>query len=518
MHLSYYFIRQISQYLAETICDWQLGTAFSQEKDELILGFYLGRQEFFIRAQLTPQWVGVSFPAHYAKAKANAIELFEMLHGRRLMRVEQFHNERAFCLHFEEDYCLLFKLFGNRSNLIVYKGNEVIDLFHKKMEEDTRLHPSSLHRSIELSEEAFIASGGKIRELFPAFDRLTMRYIELQGWLQLPLQAQWQKLLALHEQLLTPRQYYVGMQADKPQLSLIEHPELQVHCTTTSPIEAANELHRLYVHEVVFLQEKQHYLKQIEQQLRRCETTLQKSKERLGSLKEARFEEIGHLIMANLHSIAPRSEEIEIYDFYRDAPLHLRLNPHLTPQQNAERFYRKAKNQKIEEQKLQETIESKENEWLHLERLRQALESCHDFKSLRRWAKQHGFMQQGKEEETLPFKRFEYRGFQIWVGKNAKSNDLLTQRFAHKNDLWLHAKDVAGSHVVIKRSGQKQIPKEVIEKAASLAAYYSKRKTDSLCPVIVTEKKYVRKPKGLAPGQVIVDKEEVIMVAPAPFE
>ncbi len=209
---------------------------------------------------------------------------------------------------------------------------------------------------------------------------------------------------------------------------------------------------------------------------------------------------------------------MEVFDFYKEAPLRIKLNPQLSPQQNAERFYRKAKNQKIEEQKLLQTIETKENEWLRLQTLLQSLDECHDFKSLRRWAKQHGFAGQSKADESLPFKRFEYKGFQIWVGKNAKSNDLLTQRFAHKNDLWLHAKDVAGSHVVIKRSGQKQIPRNVIEKAASLAAYYSKRKTDSLCPVIVTEKKYVRKPKGLAPGQVIVDKEEVIMVAPAPFE
>lgn len=518
MHLSYYFIRQISQYLAETICDWQLGTAFSQEKDELILGFHLGEREFFIRAQLTPQWASLSFPTHYAKAKANAVELFEALHGRRLLRVEQFHNERAFCLHFEQDYSLLFKLFGNHSNLVAYQGGQVIELFHKKMEEDHHLELDSLHRPIEHSAQAFIASGGNIQAFFPAFDRFVMRYIELQGWLQLPLSEQWQKLLTLHEQLLHPGAYYIGTWKNKPLLSLVEHPELQVRHVTTSPIEAANELHRLYVHEVVFLQEKQQYTKQLEQQLKRCENTLQKSKERLQALRNARFEELGHLIMAHLHAIEPGSEEVEIFDFYKEAPLRIKLNPQLSPQQNAERFYRKAKNQKIEEQKLLQTIETKENEWLRLQTLLQSLDECHDFKSLRRWAKQHGFAGQSKADESLPFKRFEYKGFQIWVGKNAKSNDLLTQRFAHKNDLWLHAKDVAGSHVVIKRSGQKQIPRDVIEKAASLAAYYSKRKTDSLCPVIVTEKKYVRKPKGLAPGQVIVDKEEVIMVAPAPFE
>ena len=90
---------------------------------------------------------------------------------------------------------------------------------------------------------------------------------------------------------------------------------------------------------------------------------------------------------------------------------------------------------------------------------------------------------------------------------------------AHKDDLWLHAKDVSGSHVIIKFQAGKTFPTTVIEKAAQLAAWYSKRKSDSLCPVIYTPKKFVRKPKGAAPGSVIVDRENVILVTPQnPFE
>ena len=104
--------------------------------------------------------------------------------------------------------------------------------------------------------------------------------------------------------------------------------------------------------------------------------------------------------------------------------------------------------------------------------------------------------------------------FDIWIGKNAKNNDLLTQKYAHKDDLWLHAKDVTGSHVIIKQQPGKNFPEPVIEKAAQLAAYFSKMRTDSLCAVIYTPKKYVRKPKGLPEGAVIVDKEKVLLVEP----
>ena len=100
------------------------------------------------------------------------------------------------------------------------------------------------------------------------------------------------------------------------------------------------------------------------------------------------------------------------------------------------------------------------------------------------------------------------------LGKNAKANDELTLKVARKNDLWLHAKDVAGSHVIIRQKPGQNYPKHIIEKAASIAAANSKRKTDTLCPVIFTEKKFVRKIKGAPAGQVIVEKEEVVMVKP----
>jgi predicted ribosome quality control (RQC) complex YloA/Tae2 family protein len=109
--------------------------------------------------------------------------------------------------------------------------------------------------------------------------------------------------------------------------------------------------------------------------------------------------------------------------------------------------------------------------------------------------------------------------FDILVGKNSKSNDKLTQKHTYKEDLWLHARDVTGSHVVLKYQAGKPFPPIVIEKAASLAAFYSQGKSNSLQPVICTPKKYVRKTKNMLPGQVIVDKEEkVLMVEPKSFD
>ena len=103
---------------------------------------------------------------------------------------------------------------------------------------------------------------------------------------------------------------------------------------------------------------------------------------------------------------------------------------------------------------------------------------------------------------------------EIFPGRNAEANDKLTLKYSYKDDLWLHAKDVAGSHVLIKYQSGKKFPKDVIEYAAGLAAYNSKRKNESLCPVAYTPKKFVRKRKGDPAGMVVVEREEVILVEP----
>ncbi|MFM7855154.1 MAG: NFACT RNA binding domain-containing protein, partial [Flammeovirgaceae bacterium] len=155
-------------------------------------------------------------------------------------------------------------------------------------------------------------------------------------------------------------------------------------------------------------------------------------------------------------------------------------------------------------------IAQKKKEMLEIEKKIRSVETSQDIKLVRK-SNENGRI---KNEPPLPYREFEFKGFKIWLGKNAEANDELTLKHSYKEDLWLHAKDVAGSHVLIKHQANKPFPKDVIERAAQLAAFYSKRKNDSLCPVTVTPKKFVRKRKGDAAGAVVVEREEVVMVEP----
>ena len=205
---------------------------------------------------------------------------------------------------------------------------------------------------------------------------------------------------------------------------------------------------------------------------------------------------------------------ITLTNFYSGAPEEIKLKNELNAQQNAEVFYRKAKNQQIEINKLKESILFKEKEIERINTTLQQLEKVTDVKSIRMLMVEKKSRANKNNEPSLPYHIFNFNGFQIWVGRNAIANDELTLKHSYKEDLWLHAKDVPGSHVLIKHQSGKKFPKEVIERAAELAAYNSKRKTESLCPVTVTPKKFVRKRKGDPAGAVVVEKEDVILVIP----
>jgi len=105
--------------------------------------------------------------------------------------------------------------------------------------------------------------------------------------------------------------------------------------------------------------------------------------------------------------------------------------------------------------------------------------------------------------------------YTLYVGKSAANNDELTMRFAKQNDWWFHARGVSGSHAILRGGGSEKPPKQILEQAAAIAAYYSHARNASYTPVVYTQRKYVRKPKGANVGAVTLERETVIMVRPS---
>ncbi|HLU10554.1 MAG TPA: NFACT RNA binding domain-containing protein, partial [Oceanobacillus sp.] len=115
--------------------------------------------------------------------------------------------------------------------------------------------------------------------------------------------------------------------------------------------------------------------------------------------------------------------------------------------------------------------------------------------------------------KSVPLRIVTPEGCTIWVGRNSRQNEIVTFEKGSPNDLWLHARDVPGAHVIIKMDGR-SVPESVIERAAELAAYYSANQNEGKVIVDVTERRYVKKIKGAGPGMVTYRNEETRTVAP----
>lgn len=513
MHNNYYFLRILSTHLRQILMYARLKQCFSQEKDELVLGFERqNTEDFYIKCSLGSQFSTLQFPESFHRAGRNSIDLFSDLLLAEVQEVEMYKNERAFGIHFLGNYVLVFKLFGNRANLILYRDGEYDSQFQKRLKKDDEISLTSISRTIDQSFEAFQAAEGDYFPLFPTLGKEGQAWLAAQGYEDANLTDRWallQKMLLI----LDAGDFYVVTTPKGIGFTLFP-PLNQPLFHSKDPIEALNQFYVLHYSVGEFTREKRQVQEGLERNLAKSQLYLQElEKQKVIRETNVPFEEIGNILMAFLHLIPAGESKVTLEDFYRNQPITIKLNSTISPAANAENYYRKAKNFSKELAHWEENIARKQQEIEVFRAKLMALDLVETRKGLKPYL-QIAISKNTTEE--LPFKQFEVEGWVIWVGRNAKNNDLLTLKYAKKQDIWLHARDVSGSHVIIRNPQNRTVPAFVIEKAASLAAYFSKRQTESLCPVIVTTKKYVRKTKDLLPGMVIVDREEeVVLVKPA---
>ncbi|HYG18484.1 MAG TPA: NFACT RNA binding domain-containing protein [Ohtaekwangia sp.] len=515
MHNNYYFLKQLSHALEKELSGAVVSECFSQNRNELIVRFEVHVNSHFIRASLVPSFSCLSFPEDFARARKNSVDLFPSIIGRRVTGIRQFTNERSFAIDLSDGFSLLFKLHGNRSNIIVFENETCVALFKNNMPADAALRRSDLDRAIDWSFETFIQHKDKLSSLYFTFGKPVWKYLSEDNFDNLSPEQQWQRIQALKTTLEQPVRYYILSTEKSLILSLV--PVGEIRKTFSDPVAAINEFYSAYVQHQAFEQEQSATLAALRAKIESSETYLKKTQAKLDEIGSANNYKVwADLIMANMHAITPGSDKVVVANFYNHyLPLEIRLKKDLSPQKNASVYYRKAKHQHIEIDRLNEILAHKAQEVNQLKAQLLAVSLAADLKDLRQQIKSAGLPRKDSAQlPALPYHEFERNGFRVWVGKNAASNDALTLHYAYKEDLWLHAKDVPGSHVIIKYQSGRPFPKDVIERAAQLAAYYSKRKNESLCPVTVTPKKFVRKRKGDPAGAVIVEREDVILVEP----
>lgn len=265
--------------------------------------------------------------------------------------------------------------------------------------------------------------------------------------------------------------------------------------------------------------------------LKKVSTAKNKARRRLSELEREltetpraeKYEKYGHILMAQASGASTISNPFVTEDIFDGGEISIPVDTSLTLIDNANRYYEKAKRAKLARESAESRLESAQQEDAALVALYEQVSGVSTLDEWNALVREHAdslrpFMAQTKSTgPDVPFRQFDLgNDYIVWVGRNAKQNELLSSKAARNFDLWFHARGVPGSHVVLRLPHKNVVPDgRVVEAAARIAAYYSKARGGSMVPVIVTEAKFVRKPRGAAPGSVVVERERVLLVDPA---
>jgi len=247
---------------------------------------------------------------------------------------------------------------------------------------------------------------------------------------------------------------------------------------------------------------------------------LQKTLEDAG--KADKYQLFGELLTANMYAMKKGDKEIEVINYYDEnsSTVKIALDPLRTPSENAQRYFQKYQKAKNSITIVEEQIEKTNEEIVYFDSLLQQMEaaSSKDIEEIREELAEEGYVRNRKtknvkKKPTKPVldKYIASDGTEILVGKNNKQNDYLTNKLARRDEIWLHTKDIPGSHVVIRSLEPSD---ETLVEAAKLAAYFSKAKESSSVPVDYTKIRHVKKPSGAKLGFVTYDNQQTVYVTP----
>lgn len=231
----------------------------------------------------------------------------------------------------------------------------------------------------------------------------------------------------------------------------------------------------------------------------------------------------GELIHANLYQIKEGQESVELFNYYTNETEKITLDPNIAPAQNAQKYYAKYNKKKRTYFALTDQINETRKELDHLESVKYALDfasSENELLQIKNELISAGYIKFRKSKtkkvlpQSEPIHYISSDGFDIYVGKNNIQNEELWIKIASGNDWWFHAKDIPGSHVIVKSNG-KELTDKTYEEAAALAAYYSKAKDNPKVAVDYTLKKHLKKPNGAALGYVIYHTNYSMYVEPS---
>jgi len=548
---TFYVLHALCAEWSATYRGARIESAYSQQADELSIAIGLPDDEHTMRIRLGGPLRYMTVRQSSGRRRRNTADVLSGLPGRTIIAIRTADRDRIVHLDLSGDTRLDVVLFGSSPNALIVDAHGVVsDAFKGGADGDD---PPVPRRGATVADFRARVEGGEWTEgstptamalsrAFPLFNRtLAAECLHRAG---APAKSDdldsddlgrlVDAVADVESACFDPAPAILRRDGRPIALALCE----LKHIADARPEEfsTVSEAVRIYVSQqyawMTFDAERGPVLRSVGRDFKRATRRVERLRSELASSSRAdEYEKWGHVLMANPNADVPFASEdevvrVEFVDPFEigDEPKTIRI-PLRSDQslvENAQRFYEKARDARAKRKAAVRRLSDIEREERDLGAAVATLQSAADPDKWRALKKSPppalGSYLEGRQrsEQQNPYRCYDLGGgFEAWVGRNARQNDELSTRVARKFDLWLHARGVGGSHVVLRLPTKGAlVPEETVSRAAGIAAWHSKARGSGLVPVIVAERKFVRKPKRAAPGAVVVDRHRVVIVEP----
>ncbi len=527
MNKNYFFLYRLTGELDNLLRGSKLLEAFCQEKDTLVLHLELHQKEYFLEIEVSQHTPSIVMKNEFSKARKNVVGFFENRFPVTVKKIVILPFERTIvfdCYNVK----LVFIIHGAHTNFLFTAEDSPISSF-KSLSKNAEAVLVNRIQSFEPASQVYFdqafsndlpADIQTLKKDYPFFgpDLIRELLLRSEGNSIIP-----NTVLKNCINSVLSSNILVGIDTKSKSLKLL--PETFHHNLSedVTIFQSALPAVRNYIQRVSKSDFSAENFKKITFELKKRIYNLEMRKAKLEEVinSQTRVQNtgnMGELLAANIYRITKGMQSIDVENYYSNNEiLTIPLKEELTPQQNIDVYFKKVKS-------LNAAIERAKDELpkivIQSEKLKNRLNEITqmDFNQLKELAKAMDKNENKNQRQEVQVKTIKFiidGKYSLLVGKDSKNNDLLTLHIAKPEDIWMHARGVPGSHVVLQTiSSKDEIQKSVIKKAAAVAAYYSKAKNAGLVPVSYTKKKYVVKRKGSPAGQVTLTREDSLMIKP----
>lgn len=528
-------MHQVKKSLIDTIQSGRINKIYQISKYELLFQVRANRKNYQLLISSHPMYARVQLTSlTYPTPEApNPLTMLfrKLLEGGYIKEIEQIDLDRilkiTFACHNElgdaTEYILFIEIMGKHSNIIlVGKNNKIIDCIKHispSMNTERFLQPGALYQLPPMVEKLNPFTSDFVED-----SQLTKIYQGMAPILSKEILYridQGEDFKEIMKQIDKSQDLYITKINDKEYFHVIELTHLQ-GITTKYALFDGLDLHFNEIDQKERIkQQTSNLLKFIQNEYQKNTTKLKKLKATLEDSENSDDYRIkGDLLYASLHLMQKGMTSVEVDNYYDNTKMKITLDPKLDPKANAQKYYQKYQKAKNSINVLHQQIELTEKEIDYFDSLITAMSqaSYYDALEIKEELENEGYLKKKKQRNTIRKKKIPQfqkyltkDGIEIDIGKNNLQNDYLTFKYAHRYDMWFHAKDMPGSHVIVKAQ---DLDEYTIRLAAKIAAYYSKGKNSSSVPVNYTLVKTLKKPAGSKPGKVILDNYKTIYIDP----